>query len=999
MEIDCPFCHTHFSCTSKADTPPNFCPYCQAILKKLDQVSDAIHKTESISLIKDQIPDSSTIKFSIGQYQIIDSIGKGGMGEVFLAYDTTCGRRIALKRIRPDLIAHAKMHFRFLKEARITSQLTHPSIIPIYDIHNEKDLLYYTMPYVEGQTLKEVLLHAKKLENKGLKPDHASSIPALIRLFLSICQAVSYAHSKGIIHRDLKPTNIIVGRYGEALILDWGLAKLISQQDDSQEEMLKEQNSLTDITIIGKVVGTVAYIAPELALGQPASFQTDIYSLGVTLYQILTLHHPFMRKSLAEYKKNMHNEQLVAPVDLAPQRDIPPILSRIALKCLSKSIEERYSSVTELIHDLEIYIEGRSEWFKTTELNIKTKSDWEFQENVLIAEHMAITRGTDISDWVNLMISKASFADNTKIEAKVRIGEKGHGLGFLLSVPEASERTHLNNGYCLWIASDRTKTTKLLRSTVEVNFAPDVFLQRDIWYQIRIEKIENNIYFYLNDTLQFSYISHLPLSGTHVGLLARDADFILEDFSVFVGSQSIKVNCLAVPDAFLAHKEYNTALSEYRRIGYAFPGTAEGREALFRAGITLLEEARACTTPEAIHKKSEEALEEFHKLYGTHGAPLEYLGKALVYQALGDYEEEIKCYELAYRRYPNHSLLPVLYEQMLFRMHDCSRFNRNATYQFILLAVRFIPTSNLSYNAKQLFDSLKRHWEPLYFIDNEGLNQYSEGVQNRAFAIQLAFWLAKPLILSELIDELVQYEPVPLQIIGNALFALIELGSYALAKEKLELIKTTHREHSAIITLFEILINAQQLPLEQTLNSLFEIMPHKLGRREYGAILHLMVRNIQNLHPKHVYEISSLLYSHELPPDAYLRIDCCKIWAALMEKKWAEAEALLHHYSLEQLTQETSSLHFLYGCWLYVTEGKEIASIHFSSILEVTYPRSWTLFSHFIYSKSEEQLWLQKAFLWEKRLLYRQYTLFYTCKGDTEKAQYYHELSQQQYVG
>lgn len=1002
MDITCPSCHTLFSYT--ASKTPKFCPFCQAALTPSAQDSLQNHtettlNSDPIALVEDQLPENDSIQFSIGPYQIIKSIGKGGMGEVFLAYDTSCGRRIALKRIRPDLIEHTKMHFRFLKEARITSQLTHPSIIPIYTIHSEKDLLYYTMPYVEGQTLKQVLLNAKQFEKKGHKPDHASSIPALIRLFLSICQAVAYAHSKGIIHRDLKPNNIIIGRYGEALILDWGLAKQIAQLDEHQEDLLKDHDALKELTILGKVVGTVAYIAPELAVGQPASFQTDIYSLGVTLYQILTLYHPFNRKSLADFRKTMKNEQLIPPAEIAPHRDVPPILSRIVLKCLSPSLETRYSNINDLIHDLEIYIEGRSEWFKTAELDIHKKSDWEFQENVLIAEHMAITRGTDVSDWVNMMISKFSFSENIKIEAKVRLGERGNGLGFLLSVPEAAERTHLNNGYCLWIASDENKSTKLLRSTVEVTYAPDVFLQRDIWYQIRIEKIENNIYFYLNDTLQFSYISHLPLSGTHVGLLARDADFTLEDFSVFVGNQSIKVNCLAVPDAFLAHKDYNTALTEYRRIGYAFPGTAEGREALFRAGVTLLEEARACLDPEAILKKSEEALEEFHKLYGTHGAPLEYLGKALVYQAMGDYEEEIKCYELAYRRYQNHALLPILYEQMIFRMHDSSRNNRKATYQFILLAVRFIPTASLSYNAKKLFDSLKRHWEPLYFIDNEGLSQYSEGVQNRAFAIQLAFWLAKPLVLAELIDELIHYEPVPIQIVGNALFALIELGSHAIAAEKFAKVKKEFSEESHVLNLIDVLISANEFPLELTLNRLFEMVPHQLGRRELSVVLNLMISTLQNQNPQRVHDIAKRLFPHDLPSDGHLRVDVCKIWAALMEKRLSEAEELLHRYSLEQLTQEGSYLHFLYGCWLFVTEGKEIASIHFSSILDVTYPRSWTLFGHYFYGRPEDKkLWLQRAFLWEKRHLYRQFALFYSCKGDVEKAKQYHELSLQQYV-
>lgn len=991
MEITCPICHSRFTIiNAESKGSPKFCVYCQNPICPTPSTKD-----DSISIIKEHLPEPNTIQFRLGPYQIIDSIGKGGMGEVFLAYDTTCGRRLALKRIRPDLLTHHQLHDRFIKEALITSQLTHPAIIPIYTIQNDQDLAYYTMPFVEGQTLKQILSHAKKQERKGIKPDHASSIPTLIRYFLSVCQAVAYAHSKKVIHRDLKPTNIIVGRYGEVLILDWGLAKLYSPTDQSEDvtdELASAESQSHEITHLGKVVGTTAYMAPERAFGHSATYQTDIYSLGVILYQILTLRHPFNRRSLQEFRKKAANEVLVPPAEVAPYRDVAPVLSRIALKCLSPSLEERYHTMDELINDLESYIEGRSDWFQIAELDVNRKKDWEFQENVLFTEHMAITRSTDVSDWVCLMISKASFADNIKIEANVRIGDHGHGVGFLLSVPEKAERTHLNNGYCLWLGSDLNKTTKMLRSTVEVIYAPEVFLQRDICYQVRIEKIDNNIYLYLNDTLQFSYISHLPLSGTHIGLLSRDADFSISDFVVYVGSQNIKVNCLAIPDAFLAHKNYTAALSEYRRIGYSFPGTAEGREAMFRAGITLLEEAKICGDLEESQRKREEALEEFSKMHGTPGAPLEYLGKALVYQSLTDHEEEIKCFELALRRYPSHPLAPVLHEQLIYRMHDSSRYHRRATYEFILLAVRYLPPATLSYNAKKLFDSLKRHWELLYFIDLEDQSSMPESIHNTTFAIQLAFWLAKPYVLAEIIDELVHKDLISLPAIGNALFALIELGDWKQAREKLMSVKEQLKTESHLLDLIEFAIKCHEDPCQVDINRLF--LTQKLTKNEIRVILHLMEEALRLGEPKRVHDLTQQLKNFLIHPEDQLRVDCCCIWAYLAEMNWPAAEEVLHHYSLEQLTHEGTYLHFLYGCWLYVSEGKDIAFIHFASIFEVAYPRSWTLFSHFVNGKpGTKQLWLQKAFMWEKRQLYSQFELFYHCAGDEERSRHYRDLA------
>ena len=723
-ELSCPSCHIQFSFTSNSPAPAHYCPFCRQELHPTNITYTDSHgqretlEASSVSFIPEHRPKEDNILFTLGPYQILKSIGKGGMGEVYLAYDTICGRRLALKKIRPDLVSHKQMFHRFLKEAHLTSQLSHPAIIPIYAIHCEPELVYYTMPYVEGETLKQMLKHACQKEKAGEKMDHiAESIPALIRIFLSICQAVAYANSKRVLHRDLKPENIIVGQYGQIVILDWGLAKIIRARDFEpiEEEEALATPTLNHLTHLGKVVGTVSYMAPERALGQPANFQTDVYSLGVVLYQLLTLKLPFYRPSLKEFRDKMFSEKIIDPSEIAPYRDIPRSLSRIVMKCLASNTEQRYQTVDELIRDLESYIEGRSEWFQIAELNLKHKADWEFQENVFIGEHIDLPRENGLADWVNLMISKSSFQENIKIEALVKIGEQGHGVGFLLSIPEASERQQLNDGYCLWLGTEANGTTQLLRSTVEVVQAPDVFLRRNAWEKIRIEKIYNNIHLYVNDVLQFSYISYLPLSGTHIGLLARDADFIVKDFFIYVGSQNVTVNCLAVPDAFLAHHDYATALSEYRRIGYSFPGRAEGREAMFRAGITLLEQANNAENLQEKTSLYDLALQEFQKLHGTPGAPLEYLGKALVYKHLGESTEEAKCFELAYRRYPKHPLLPLLQEQLLFRMHDSSRYDRQATYNFALLVARYLPKAAAEKTAGSCFTAW-RSIGNLYFL-------------------------------------------------------------------------------------------------------------------------------------------------------------------------------------------------------------------------------------------------------------------------------------------
>lgn len=985
--LTCSSCHESFSLSAKELA--HFCPLCGKHLHK--------------EIIESIISSSSTFSLFANRYELIESIGKGGMGEVFLAFDTICGRKIALKKIRSDLSEHPQIRHRFLKEAHITCQLTHPAIIPIYSIHSSASA-YYTMPYVEGETLKQIIRKTRQQEKNGEKLDHiGGSIPALMRIFITICQAISYAHSKGVLHRDLKPENIIIGKYGEVLILDWGLAKYMNiPLSEEEEEDIFPQPIIpiptnAEITRLGKVVGTVAYMAPERALGQPATVQTDIYALGVILYQLLTLRNPFKRGSLKEFKKKVADKKLhepwIDPVLAAPYRDVPRMLARVCKKCLNLNPKLRYQSMDELTYELENYLEGRSEWFQVAELDIKQKNDWEFQENVLIAEHVAITRVTEEAEWVNLMISQQSFTGNTRIETSVYIGEKGHGIGILVSIPEMSERTYINDGYCLWISSELTRSTKLLRSNVEVMQAPDIFLKRKKWTRLRIEKIDKTIHLYLDDILQFSYSALIPLIGTHIGMLSRDADFEINPLIISVGSLNLTVNCLAVPDAFLAHRDFAQALSEYRRIAYSFPDRSEGREAIFRSGLTYIEQSKGS---ENKNDYLELALKEFEKLHGTPGGPLEYLGKALVYQAQNEEEEEIKCFELAYRRYPHHPLLSLLQEQILSRMHEVSRQQRLTTYQFILLAVRHLPFEAIDKHTQRLFSSLQKHWEKLPFIE-DSIPQPS--TSSLKFAIPLAFWLAKPYVLGEIIEELLKYEKPSAVDLGNALVCLIELGSIEYASKKLSLIK---EKADSIPDMpwndLEDILNCHQLSLKEMEGILINRSYNELTFSQMRSLLYFLDLALDCKETSLVHRIIAILHSSKMTFDERLRFNLRDLWAFLLEKNWKQAGEIIEAYPIELLSHESTPLHFLYTCWLHATEGKDIELIHLMGLLHVTYPRSWTLANHEIIGNLLQRGWLDKAFLWEKRQLYRQLSLYYHCCGEELQSQFYHSLFQEQFL-
>ena len=160
-------------------------------------------------------------------------IGKGGMGEVLRAYDPVCKREVAIKRIRRDIKSRNKnLMQRFLNEAQITAQLTHPGVISIYSIHKEATSLYYVMPYVRGKNLKQILKEAHAWEREA-------PIASLLPIFRNVCQTLSYTHANVFIHRDIKPDNILVGEFGEVIILDWGIAKRLDEEEGAYSKVLE----------------------------------------------------------------------------------------------------------------------------------------------------------------------------------------------------------------------------------------------------------------------------------------------------------------------------------------------------------------------------------------------------------------------------------------------------------------------------------------------------------------------------------------------------------------------------------------------------------------------------------------------------------------------------------------------------------------------------------------------------------------------------------------
>jgi eukaryotic-like serine/threonine-protein kinase len=302
-------------------------------------------------------PTTAPIVSTRDRYSILRLHATGGIGRVWLAHDQTLGRDVALKDLRPEWAGRGTITARFLREARITGQLEHPGIVPIYEMGGDSpdQSPFYTMRFVRGRTLSEaVVAYHERQRQSGVD---SLGQRELLTAFVGVCNAVAYAHSRGVLHRDLKPQNVVLGGFGEVFVLDWGLARVTDQPDgeDDAPPLDAIASASTHATVQGQVLGTPAYMAPEQAAGRldqlgPA---TDVYGLGAVLYEILTGQPPArVLDSDAILHKILHGE-ISRPRSIAPAT--PPVLEAICLKALSKNPTDRYEGAAALARDLERY--------------------------------------------------------------------------------------------------------------------------------------------------------------------------------------------------------------------------------------------------------------------------------------------------------------------------------------------------------------------------------------------------------------------------------------------------------------------------------------------------------------------------------------------------------------------------------------------------------------------------------------------------------------------
>jgi tetratricopeptide (TPR) repeat protein len=316
--------------------------------------NDAPQRTTTLDTeaVSGQIPG-----LDLRGYELMERLGGGGMGDVYRASDPALGRDLAVKVMKAELQGHALAEQRFLREARVTGSLQHPGIVPIYNLGRLSDgRLHYTMRLVRGRTFADIL------KEKANRPEH---LPELLTIFEKICQAVAYAHNKQVIHRDLKPANVMVGRFGEVQVMDWGLAKLLTAEDKRKRAIQSEGTRIyteagdtpPEQTRMGGEMGTPAYMPPEQALGEwdMVDERADVFALGAILCVILTGRPPYCGHEDHEALRKAKRGDLTEALTRLESCGADKVLVGLCRDCLASVREHRPRNAEQVAQRVALY--------------------------------------------------------------------------------------------------------------------------------------------------------------------------------------------------------------------------------------------------------------------------------------------------------------------------------------------------------------------------------------------------------------------------------------------------------------------------------------------------------------------------------------------------------------------------------------------------------------------------------------------------------------------
>jgi WD40 repeat protein len=393
--------------------------------------------------------------FTAGRYRAARLLAPGGLGGVSLAEDDELDRKVALKRLHPRWAGDTDARRRFEQEPKVTALLEHPGVVPIYGLGEDQAgrpcyamrLIRGRTPDDRGQTLDDAIAVFHAADRPGRDPgERAVAFQNLLRRMLSICQTIAYAHSRGVLHRDLKPANIMVGDYGETLVVDWGLAKVLTREDKGLpgEGLSPAAAAHRGDTMRGQVNGTPAYMSPEQAAGHPERVgpRSDIYCLGATLYKLLTGRAPFPSDSPEQVLPAVRAGRFPGPRSIKP--GVPAALEAVCLKAMHLDPARRYASAQELAEDIEHWLadEPVSAW----------QEPWAVRARRWMRRHRTVMAATAAALLVavgTLGVATALLADKNQALARETHDKKEARRQASNRADQLAERLYLSG---IWLA-------------------------------------------------------------------------------------------------------------------------------------------------------------------------------------------------------------------------------------------------------------------------------------------------------------------------------------------------------------------------------------------------------------------------------------------------------------------------------------------------------------------------------------------------------------------
>lgn len=431
----------------------------------------------------------------LSRFKLIRRLGQGGLGNVWLAKDEKLNRNVAIKELKAETLDSEKSWQRFHREAEITGHLEHPNVVPLYQFGVDRTTgePFYAMRFVGKRTLSDAIIEHHDRVEAG--ENVSLGLHRLLTVFLDVCQAIAYAHSRGVIHRDLKPENVALDNFGQVIVLDWGLAKVMEDSELSTKmtcESTLSDSCALDQTMEGEVIGTPLYMAPEQATGDLDRIddKTDVYGLGAMLFAILTgdaPHQRFADNMGGDFKKflgSISNDPPPNPTDI--RSSVPRELANICMKAMALKRHLRYESVQQLSDEVERWMAGQSEKksgydnirMEGRELRADLQSAVDnLERNVRFAAGLPpidqlihVTSDEDVAVWrdrlstifrgllqanpdyFSIVYAKIANDEFTEI---VRVERLAHGNSNVRLVPKSRLRTEKVNAYIKQVAENK----------------------------------------------------------------------------------------------------------------------------------------------------------------------------------------------------------------------------------------------------------------------------------------------------------------------------------------------------------------------------------------------------------------------------------------------------------------------------------------------------------------------------------------------------------------